>query len=131
MNDRRTSRDVATQGPPDYEQWRSMLEEGVILGTICEDCGQTTATPKRRCIQCGSERLGPVELPTTGRVYSETTIFVTPDGFEDSYQIAMIDLDETVLTVRVDGTVEIDDRVQFAGTIASDGRPAPVFEPLE
>lgn len=131
MSEERLSPAADIEGPPEYSDWRELLEEGVLLGTECESCGWTTATPKRRCIDCGSERLAGIELPSTGMVYSETTIDVTPAGFDDSYQIAIVDLDGTLLTARIDGAVAIDDHVRFSDIVTADGRPAPVFEPIE
>lgn len=65
------------------------------------------------------------------RLFSETTINVTPAGFDDSYQVAIVDLDGTLLTARIDGAVEIGDHVRFDDIVTADGRPAPVFEPIE
>ena len=131
MSDEQLSHVADIQGTPEYDDWRKLLKEGVLLGTECESCGEVTATPKRRCIECGSEQLDGTVLPTTGNVYSETTINVTPTGFNDSYQIAIVNLDGTLLTARIEGTVEIDDRVRFSDIVTTDGRPAPVFKPIE
>ncbi len=131
MNGDRPSVAEDVRGVPDYDDWRELLEAGILMGSQCGSCGQTTATPHRRCIECGSEHLNGTELPTTGEVYSETTINVTPTGFDEPYQIAIIDLDGTRLTARIAGTVEIADRVRFSDTITTNGCPAPVFEPIE
>jgi uncharacterized OB-fold protein len=131
MSDEQLSRTVDIEGPPAYDDWREQLADGTLLGTECASCGQTTATPKRRCSRCGSEQLDGTVLPTTGTVYSETTIEVTPAGFDDSYQIAIVDLDGTHLTSRIEGSVAIGERVQFADIITTDDRPAPVFEPVK
>lgn len=131
MSEERPSPVAEIEGPPEYSEWRELLEEGVLLGTECGACGWTTATPKRRCIDCGSEQLAGIKLPSNGIVYSETTINVTPVGFDDSYQIAIVDLAGTLLTARIDGAVTIDDRVRFSDIITADGRPAPVFEAIE
>jgi uncharacterized OB-fold protein len=131
MSEERLSPVADVQGPPKYDDWRELLEEGVLLGTECESCGWITATPKRRCGECGNEQLEGIALPTTGDVYSETTINVTPAGFDDSYQIAIVDLNGTLITAQIDGSVEIGDRVRFGDIVTPDGRPAPVFEPVE
>lgn len=131
MSEERLPPNADIQGPPEYDDWRNLLEEGTLLGIECESCGWTTATPKRRCIECGSEQLDGIALPTTGDVYSETTLNVTPPGFDDSYQVAIINLNGTLLPARIDGTIEIGDCVRFSDVVTTDGRTAPVFEPIE
>ncbi len=116
---------------PRYDDWQSALEEGTILGSRCRRCSHVTATPKRLCVECGGDRLQRVSLPTTGEVYSETTVSVAPAGFDGPYTVAVVDLDGAHLTVRVDDPVEIGDTVQFVDVITSEGCKAPVFGPVE
>jgi uncharacterized OB-fold protein len=111
-----------------YADWRERLEANELLGVRCHSCGHVTATPKRVCPDCGSRQLEGVELPTTGTVYSETTINVPPEGFEGSYKIAVVDLGEAGLLARTDKECEIGDTVEFTGFIVEDDLPAPVFE---
>jgi uncharacterized OB-fold protein len=66
-------------------------------------------------------------LPTTGDVFSETTIEVTPDGLDDRYQIAVIDLGPTRLMARVEEEVAIGDPVVFEGTVEYEGMAGPMF----
>lgn len=113
--------------PITYADWRRALGDGTLLGLECR-CGAVTATPKRACPACGSRELAPRELPTTGTVDSETTIAVPPAG-HDPGTVAVVDLGPARLLGRIDGTVEIGDRVVFAGARTVDGEPAPVFEP--
>lgn len=115
--------------PITYADWRQALEDGALLGLECR-CGAVTATPKRACPACGSRELAARELPRTGTVDSETTIAVPPTG-HDSGTVAVVDLGPARLLGRIDGTVEIGDRVVFAGAQTADGEPAPVFEPEE
>jgi uncharacterized OB-fold protein len=120
-----------TRATPGYDDWRTALEGGTILGSACRSCGHVTGTPKRLCGECGSDQLEGVSLPTTGEVYSETTIGVAPAGFEGPYAVAVVDLDGTFLTARVNDDVEIGDTVRFEEVITAEGRPAPVFAPVE
>jgi uncharacterized OB-fold protein len=115
----------------DYDVWRDRLEAGVLVGLECASCGHVTATPKGACTNCGARELAGVELPTRGKVYSETTINVPPEGLEGPYQVVMVDLGTTRLLVRAGDGVEIGDEVAFAGTTVADGFPAPVFEPVD
>lgn len=115
----------------DYEAWREYLEEGVLVGQACADCGHVTATPKRACLDCGARELEAVELPVRGEVYSETTINVPPEGFKGSYQVVIVELDDAKLMGRMDGETEIGATVELAGTSTADGFPAVVFEPAD
>ena len=115
----------------DYDEWRENLESGVLLGLKCESCGHVTATPKRACLSCGSQELEATELPKGGTVYSETTINVPPMEVDGPYQVAVVDLGDTRLLVRVDGTTEIGDTVEFTDTVVMANLPAPVFKPVE
>lgn len=112
-----------------YESWKRALREGVLLGQECADCGHATGAPKAACARCGSRDLEAVELPTTGTVYSETTITVPPRQFtdDDAYQVAIVELDTARVMARIDGTAEIGDEVRLQGTLEADDAPAPVF----
>ena len=57
-----------------YGDWAQAVTEGRLLGQECGDCGNVEGTPKGACSACGSRALATVELPTTGEVYTETTI---------------------------------------------------------
>lgn len=116
-----------------YADWRDHLEEGALVGLECRSCGHVTATPKRACIECGDRNLDVYPLPDTGTVHSETTITVPPVGFDGPYQVAVIDLGETKVMGRIEGTegVQIGDFVEFVDTVKLDGMPAPAFEPVE
>lgn len=106
------------------------LRDEILLGQVCTECGHGTATAHAACAACGNRDLTVVDLPERGTVYSETTINVPPEGFEGSYQIAIVSLDDARVTARIDGRVDVGDEVVLSGVFEVDGRPAPVFEPL-
>ncbi|WP_222912852.1 OB-fold domain-containing protein [Natrinema sp. SYSU A 869] len=99
------------------------------LGQECLECGHATAAPKAAYARCGSRDLETVELPTTGTVYTVTTITVPPRQFsgEDSYQVAIVELNEARVMAHIDGEAEIGDEVRLRGTIEADDAPAPLF----
>lgn len=121
--------DELADGDLTYASWKRALREGVLLGQECADCGHATGAPKAACSRCGSRDLEAVELPTTGTVYSETTITVPPRQFtdDDAYQVAIVELDTARVMARIDGTAEIGDEVRLQGTLEADDAPAPVF----
>lgn len=126
--------DPGAGGPPDdlrYVDWAAAVEAGRLLGQECADCGHVAGTPTGACPRCGARALSTVDLPTTGEVYSETTINVPPIQFAESgYQVALVRLGETRVMARVEGPhVAIGDEVALSGYVdEDDGHPAPVFE---
>jgi uncharacterized OB-fold protein len=45
--------------------------------------------------------------------------------------VALVDLGAGRVLARIEGTVEIGERVRFAEAMEADGHPAPVFESIE
>jgi uncharacterized OB-fold protein len=113
----------------DFATWQAQLREGRLLGHECESCNQITTFPRGACDDCGSRDLVPTELPTTGKVYSETRVQVAPEGFEGGYQLALVDLNGALVLARIDGDADIGDAVTLSHVFEGNGDPAPVFEP--
>ncbi len=111
-----------------YEEWAKALRDGEVLGQECADCGNVTGTPKAACTDCGSRELSRVDLPEEGTVYTETTVAVTPEGFDDPYNVGIVQLGEARVLGRLDDGAEIGDEVVFSGTYEHEGEPSPVFE---
>jgi uncharacterized OB-fold protein len=117
-----------------YDDWRAALENGRLLGQVCEACGHVGGTPKAACPRCGSRDVTTVELPTTGEVYTETTVMVPPRGVEDrGYQVALVTVGDARVMARIDGEhVDIGEPVRLAGYVAGEqGDPGPLFEPTD
>lgn len=114
-----------------HELWEEALVEGRLLGLECEECGYVTATPKAACVRCGSRDVVRVDLPTTGRVYTKSTIEIAPDAQGSGYQIAFVDIGEARILGRIaDGErVEIDDKVELRDSYEYDGDVVAVFGP--
>jgi hypothetical protein len=72
-----------------------------------------------------------VALPTSGEVFSETTIEVTPAAAPDRYQVAVVDLGPTRLLARVEGGVAIGEHVGFAGIVEYEGLSGPLFQAVD
>lgn len=115
-----------------YEDWAAAVRDGRLLGQECADCEHVGGVPSGACQECGGRDLKTVQLQTEGTVYSETTINVPPEGFEErGYQVAVIDLGDARVMARIDGDhVDIGDDVALSGFIdTDDDHPAPTFEP--
>ncbi|MFB6185882.1 MAG: Zn-ribbon domain-containing OB-fold protein [Halobacteriaceae archaeon] len=127
---------MSEQLPPDidhdqltFKQWKKALVDGILVGQECQECGFTTGTPKQACVECSSRDLQTITLPTTGTVHSETTINISPSGFDHSYQVGVIDLGEARVLGRINGEVSIGDEVSFTEGKRFRDEVAPVFEP--
>jgi len=112
-----------------YEEWAEALRGGRLVGQECAVCGNVTGAPKAACPDCGSRELSRVGLPDEGTVYTETTVAVAPEGFEDDpYKIGVVQLGEARVLGRLGDDAEIGDEVVLSGTYEHDGEPSPVFE---
>ena len=114
-----------------FNDWQDALEDGNLLGHECLNCNHVSGLPRGACDRCGSRDLSVVELPKAGEVYSETEVYVAPEGFEGGYGLAIISLGDARVLGRIDGDIEIGDEVIFSEVFSGTGDPAPVFEPAE
>lgn len=108
--------------------WRRALQDGVLLGQRCPDCGHVTGAPKAACARCGERDLVVEALPTAGEVYTETTIAVAPAGFDGPYRVGVVQLGESRVLGRIPDDAAIGDGVALAGVVEADDRVAPRFE---
>jgi uncharacterized OB-fold protein len=116
-----------------HRTWSEALRSGRLLGQACPDCGHVAGAPKAACAQCGSRSVETVELPTTGEVYTETTVMVPPEGVEErGYQVAIVQVGEARVMGRIEGeAVGIGDELRLAGYVTGEGGdPGPLFEPV-
>jgi uncharacterized OB-fold protein len=77
------------------QKFWDQLREGRFTTTQCDDCGRLTFPPKPFCPHCWSKNVRWVDAPSTGTVYSHTTIHVAPAIFahEAPYRVCIADLD--------------------------------------
>ncbi|MEM4719972.1 MAG: Zn-ribbon domain-containing OB-fold protein [Candidatus Bilamarchaeaceae archaeon] len=77
--------------------WRRIPERYRLMGTTCETCGQHFFPSRSVCPKCRRKgKIKKVQYSGKGKIYSFTTIYSPPTGFEDQvpYTIAIIELDE-------------------------------------
>lgn len=77
--------------------WRRYKERYRLLGTKCENCGNTFFPLRKVCPNCRREgKPVTIEFSGKGKVYSFTVIRAPPDGFEAfaPYIIGVIELSE-------------------------------------
>jgi len=113
-----------------HATWAAALRDGRLLGQSCRECGHVAGAPKAACAHCGSRDLATVRLPTTGEVYTETTVNVPPEGFEEeSYQVGMVTVGDARVMARFESAVAIGDGVALSGYVTGeDDAPVPAFE---
>ncbi len=91
--------------------WRKIPERYRLIGVKCETCGKNYFPSRPICPKCRRKgKLVEVQFSGNGKVYSHTTIYSGPTGFEGQvpYVIALIELEEgaKVLGQVVDCTPE-------------------------
>ena len=100
--------------------WRRIPERYRMVGSKCETCGQNFFPGRVVCPKCRRKgKMKPTQFSGNGKIYSFTTIYSAPSGFEDQvpYVIAIVELDEgaRVLGQIVDiknGKLKIGSRVE-------------------
>jgi uncharacterized OB-fold protein len=115
------------------ETWTRALSDGTLLGQECADCGHVTAAPKAVCVRCGGRDTKTVELPTTGTVYTVTTVHVAPVPFEDegSYDVALVNAGDARLMAHVEESVAIGDEVELDGAVEHKKGAGALFSPVD
>jgi len=100
--------------------WRRIPERYRMEGTRCDSCGKHYFPPRKMCPTCRRKgKIVPYTFSGKGKVYSYSTVYLGPVGFEAStpYIIAIIKLDEgakvlgQVVDTAEDG-LKIGDRVE-------------------
>jgi uncharacterized protein len=79
-----------------FKDYNEALKQNKILGLKCKACGALTVPPKMACRQCGSFDMEAVEVKTTGKIRTFTSVFVGAEGRESEvpYIIVIVELDE-------------------------------------
>jgi uncharacterized OB-fold protein len=76
--------------------WRLRKQRYGLVGEVCEHCDAKVFPPRDICPECGEEAKTLYTFSGQGEVYSYTTVFDAPTGFDETapYTVAMIKLDE-------------------------------------
>ncbi|MFQ5856791.1 MAG: Zn-ribbon domain-containing OB-fold protein [Anaerolineae bacterium] len=100
--------------------WRLKQARYRLEGAQCEDCDSIFFPARSICPECRSERVSPYQFAGRGRVYSYSTVYQPPAGFDEyvPYTVALVRLDEgplvaTQLTDIDPSDVEIDMPVEM------------------
>ncbi len=76
--------------------WRLRKQRYGLVGEVCPHCEAKIFPPRDVCPSCGNEARELYTFSGRGEVYSYTTIYEAPSGFEHQvpYTVALIKLEE-------------------------------------
>jgi hypothetical protein len=76
--------------------WRLKKQRYSLVGEVCPHCDAKIFPPRDVCPECGDEAKTEYAFSGRGEVYSHTTLYNAPAGYEESapYTVALVKLDE-------------------------------------
>lgn len=78
------------------KNWRLQQQRYRLVGEICEKCGRRIFPPRDVCPGCETVEQKEVAFSGRGEVYSYSTVYHAPRGFEEfaPYTVALVQLEE-------------------------------------
>ncbi|MCJ7569788.1 MAG: Zn-ribbon domain-containing OB-fold protein [Anaerolineales bacterium] len=76
--------------------WRIRKQRYALVGEVCPHCATKIFPPRDICPECGDEAKDLYQFSGRGEVYSYTTLYNAPAGYEEQapYTVAMVQLEE-------------------------------------
>jgi hypothetical protein len=76
--------------------WRLKKQRYSLVGEVCPHCEEKLFPPRDVCPNCGGEARKEYQFSGRGQVYSYTTVYDAPAGYEPfaPYTVALVKLDE-------------------------------------
>jgi len=76
--------------------WRIKKQRYALVGEVCPHCASKIFPPRDICPECGDEAKDHYQFSGRGEVYSYTTLYNAPAGYEEQapYTVAMVQLEE-------------------------------------
>lgn len=76
--------------------WRLKSQRYALVGEVCPHCQVKIFPPRDVCPDCGQEARETFHFSGRGEVYSYTTVYEPPAGFEENapYTVALVKLEE-------------------------------------
>lgn len=76
--------------------WRLRKQRYALMGEICPHCDARLFPPRDVCPECGKEAKALFQFSGRGEVYSYTTVYEPPAGYEEyaPYTVALVKLEE-------------------------------------
>ena len=76
--------------------WRLKKQRYALVGEVCPHCDAKIFPPRDVCPECHGEAKEPFAFSGKGEIYSYTTIYEAPSGFDSNapYTVALVKLNE-------------------------------------
>jgi hypothetical protein len=76
--------------------WRLRKQRYSLTGEVCPHCDAKLFPPRDICTECGQDAKTQFNFSGRGEVYSYTTVYDPPAGFEEQapYTVALVKLEE-------------------------------------
>jgi uncharacterized OB-fold protein len=76
--------------------WRTTRQRLSLTGEVCPHCGAKLFPPRDVCPACSGPAKAPFQFSGRGTVYSFSTLYTAPQGFEEyaPYVVALVKLEE-------------------------------------
>jgi uncharacterized protein len=76
--------------------WRLRNQRYALVGEVCNKCGAKLFPPRDVCPECAKPAYEPFTFSGRGEVYSYSTVYQAPQGFEEyvPYTVALVRLEE-------------------------------------
>ena len=76
--------------------WRLRNQRYALVGEVCHKCGAKLFPPRDVCPECAKPAYEPYQFSGKGEVYSYSTVYQPPAGFEEfaPYTVALVRLEE-------------------------------------
>ena len=96
--------------------WRLQQQRYGLVGEVCPHCDEKIFPPRDVCPNCAGEAKTPYTFSGKGEVYSYTTIYDAPEGYEGTtpYTVALVKLEEGPLVTAQ--LTDVDNRKVNIGT---------------
>ncbi len=96
--------------------WRLRKQRYSLVGEVCPHCEAKLFPPRDICPECGQEAKNLYSFSGRGEVYSFTTVYDPPAGFEEfaPYTVALVKLEEGPLVTAQ--LTDLDDQKVEIGT---------------
>jgi uncharacterized OB-fold protein len=78
------------------QNWRLRNQRYALVGEVCDKCGEKIFPPRDVCPYCVQPAQTPFQFSGRGEVFSHTTIYNPPVGFDEyaPYTVALVKLEE-------------------------------------
>ena len=96
--------------------WRLQQQRYRLVGEICETCNSHIFPPRDVCPECEAPAKTPFNFSGRGEVYSYSTVYHPPQGFEEfaPYMVALVTTEQLNMPVGGGGVVYINnDNIDF------------------